>query len=131
MAPTITFKKIPNFDTLNNFKFYSDHRLIYCKLNLTKERFHPKPSSTLPKINKFIRLEYQGKLESKLREMEKKALSWEQLQEVIRETSESLTPPNTKELSHNLPKNIRDMISKREMLKKMPKTLRNKIKFGL
>ncbi len=62
LAPSTTFSNETNCDTLNNFQFHSDHRPVFCKIEIKKTRYKPTVKTFMLGINKNNKEEYQSKL---------------------------------------------------------------------
>lgn len=76
---------------------------------------------------------YQYNLNHKIQEIatEGETSNWEQLMTTIGEASKMSTIPTKNKNKHSIPENIRELIKKRDSLKKEQKNTRNKIEFNL
>ncbi len=69
LAPPLTFNLISNFDTSNKFKFHSDHRPIFIKIEIKKFRYFTKKHNQNARPSKPLSSQYQAKLDQKLEEV--------------------------------------------------------------
>lgn len=134
IAPNLDFKSQIDFILINknykitdcsvaNFDYHSDHRLLTCTLECKQKIKTHKMKSNTHIINRDNAVAYESQLDQLLQKIDKKTnIDATNLTDTIKKATELVRKNNKKpKQKTTIPKEIKDLITKREKLKRITK----------